>query len=193
MSERIWSEIRVNHFDETEQVYTVDAWTTDDDNEEGKVIAKVYPSTCNVEYIDKRAENDPYVRETIRNEFEKIHNTKIILTKKVSDKIRKIAEMNEEIKRLAHEVNTELDKIGYATEYAYADDDFPIQAITNQDIITPEFKNDGDILVDGTVTAKTNNDGVYVNQNFGACEDNCFGETYIKMDDGKYVRIHFEV
>ena len=38
-----WSEIRINFFDEEEKKWSVDAWETDDDNEEGncKVISEV--------------------------------------------------------------------------------------------------------------------------------------------------------
>ena len=54
MPERIWSEIRIDHFDELNQLYYVDAWLTDDDNEEGEVIARIYPATGYVEYVDER-------------------------------------------------------------------------------------------------------------------------------------------
>lgn len=37
-----YSCIECNYFDEDEQCYCVDAWHTDDNNEEGEVIAKVY-------------------------------------------------------------------------------------------------------------------------------------------------------
>ena len=38
-----WSEIRINFFDEEEKKWSVDAWETDDDNEEGSVIALPLP------------------------------------------------------------------------------------------------------------------------------------------------------
>lgn len=192
MPERIWSEIRIDHFDELNQLYYVDAWLTDDDNEEGEVIARIYPATGYVEYVDERAENDPYVKEVIREAFDMIHDTKIQLTKTYSDKIRKIAELNAEIKKLSGEVNDMLDKVGYGSTYAYAGDVSPIQAITKEDIVTPVFEDNNKILVDGSTKAKANNDGVYVDQFHSYCEDDYFGNFYVKLDDGTYARIHFE-
>ena len=60
----IWKEMRCVHFDEEEQKWFIDAYLTDDDWEEGKVIAKV-DLKCNVEYIDERAKTDAYAQETI--------------------------------------------------------------------------------------------------------------------------------
>lgn len=195
--ERIWSEIRIDNFDEVEQVYTVDAWETDDDNEEGKVIAKIYPATCYVEYIDARAETDEYVREAIRDAYEMIHDTKIVLTKEVSDKIRKIAELNEELYRLAQEVNADLSKIGYENEYAFAGDFSHVQNLRNADIIIPVIEEDEKtkkvVLKDGAINATENYDGVFVKQTAGYCEDDFSGTFYVKMDDGKYVRIPFGI
>lgn len=37
-----FAEIRYNNFDTIENCYTIDAWCTDDDNEEGVVVAKVF-------------------------------------------------------------------------------------------------------------------------------------------------------
>lgn len=193
--ERIWGEIRIDFFDEVEQVYTVDAWETDDDNEEGKVIAKIYPATCYVEYLDPRAENDEYVREAIREAYEMIHDTKIVLTKATSDKIRKIIELNEELCRLAKDVDAELSKIGYESEYSYAGDFSPVQNLQKCDVIEPIFDEDihtkKTVLKDGTVTAQENHDGVFVKQTAGYCEDDFSGTFYVKMDDGKYIRIPF--
>lgn len=192
MSERIWGEIRIDNFDDINQIFTVDAWYTDDDNEEGEVIAHIYPTTGYVEYIDERAKDDPYVQEAIREAYDMIHNTKIQLTKTYSDKIRKIAELNAEIKRISAEVNDMLDKVGYGSTYAYAGDVSPIQAITLDDIVTPTFEEENKVLVNGSAKAKANDDGVYVEQYHSYCEDDFFGDFYVKMDDGKYVKIHFE-
>jgi hypothetical protein len=60
----IWKEIKSVHFDEEEQKWFVDAWLTDKDTEEGKVIAKV-DLQCTVEYIDTRAKTDTYTQEII--------------------------------------------------------------------------------------------------------------------------------
>jgi len=59
----IWSEIR-SDFQDGDIVH-IDAFLTDDDNEEGKVIAKVNVRTKDVEYIDNRAKTDNYAQEEI--------------------------------------------------------------------------------------------------------------------------------
>jgi hypothetical protein len=61
----IWGEIR-NDFEDDEGIVHIDAFLTDDDMEEGKVIAKVNSKTKEVEYIDERAKTDPYAQEMIR-------------------------------------------------------------------------------------------------------------------------------
>lgn len=61
-----WSEIRIDFFDEEEKKWSVDAWETDDDNEEGSVIAKIDLYTGTVEYLDADAKTDAYVQEEIR-------------------------------------------------------------------------------------------------------------------------------
>jgi len=60
----IWGEIR-NDFIDDDGIAHIDAWLTADDNEEGKVIAKVDTLTGSVEYIDPRAETDEYAQEMI--------------------------------------------------------------------------------------------------------------------------------
>lgn len=59
----IWSEIR-NDFIDNDIVH-IDAWVNSDDNEEGKVIAKVNLNTNIVIYIDDRAKTDTYAQEMI--------------------------------------------------------------------------------------------------------------------------------
>jgi hypothetical protein len=74
----IWAEIR-NDFEESndwgERVICIDAWKTDDDNEEGKVIAKVIHSKSgdvHVEYIDEKAKVDTYAQEVIKETVKKL-------------------------------------------------------------------------------------------------------------------------
>jgi hypothetical protein len=59
----IWGEIR-SDFQDGDIVY-IDAFLTDDDNEEGKVIAKVNVRTKEVEYLDDRAKTDENAQEII--------------------------------------------------------------------------------------------------------------------------------
>lgn len=65
-----WTEIRNDNVEETESMdmdtyVTIDAWLTEDDNEEGKVIAKVNCGTKEVEYFDEDAKTDAYAQEMI--------------------------------------------------------------------------------------------------------------------------------
>lgn len=59
----IWSEIRNNY--EDEGIVYIDAWLTDDDMEDGKIIATVNPKTSEVIYKDERAKTDVYAQEMI--------------------------------------------------------------------------------------------------------------------------------
>lgn len=59
-----YSEVRINHFDDIESCWCVDAWQTPDDNEEGRVVAKI-KDNGDIVWLDKDAETDPYVREEI--------------------------------------------------------------------------------------------------------------------------------
>ena len=60
-----WKEIRNNFFDEEERCISIDGWKTKNNNEEGKVIAKVYVDTKKIEYIDETAKLDKYAQEII--------------------------------------------------------------------------------------------------------------------------------
>lgn len=66
-----WSEIRCNFFNEKEEKYFVDAWRTEEDNEEGTVIAKLDLAEGTVEYLDEDAKTDDYAQEVINEMVEK--------------------------------------------------------------------------------------------------------------------------
>ena len=63
-----WREIRCDFFNEEEEKYYVDAWKTGNDNEEGKVIAKIDLANGTVEYLDEDARTDEDAQAVI-NEF----------------------------------------------------------------------------------------------------------------------------
>lgn len=63
-----YAEIRCDFFDEEEEKWFVDAWLTDDGNEEGMVIAKIDLTAKTVEYIAEDAKTDEYAQ-TIIQEF----------------------------------------------------------------------------------------------------------------------------
>ena len=65
-----WAEIRCDFYDNKEEKYFVDAWLTDDDNEEGTVIAKIDLGSKTVEYIDADARYDEYAQEVIKEMLE---------------------------------------------------------------------------------------------------------------------------
>lgn len=68
----IWTEIRGTHYDESEKTICIDAWETADENEEGKIIAKIWTDNNTVEYLDPRAETDPYAKAVIRNVLDEL-------------------------------------------------------------------------------------------------------------------------
>ena len=60
---RIWSEIRAD-FEDDGYIF-VDGWLTENDDEEGKTIAKINIKSDEVMYVDERAKNDSYAQEVI--------------------------------------------------------------------------------------------------------------------------------
>ena len=69
----IWTEIR-NDFEDDFKLH-IDAWETSDDNEGGKVIAKINTRTKKVKYIDKRARTDVYAQNIINEAIKDLIET----------------------------------------------------------------------------------------------------------------------
>jgi hypothetical protein len=67
-----YAEIRNDYYDCEEQNVCIDAWFTDDDNEEGVVIAKVNYRTKEVVYLDDDARIDDYAQEKINETLKEI-------------------------------------------------------------------------------------------------------------------------
>ena len=65
-----WSDIRCDFFNEEEEKYFVDAWKTNDDNEEGTIIAKLDLANKTVEYLDEDAKTDEYAQAVIKEMLE---------------------------------------------------------------------------------------------------------------------------
>lgn len=63
-----WGEVRCDFLDEETHFWTVDAWKTPDDNEEGTIIAMIDDLTGRVIYLAPDAEADEQVQEVI-NDF----------------------------------------------------------------------------------------------------------------------------
>ena len=68
--ESIWTEIR-NDFEDNFKLH-IDGWETTDDNENGKVIAKINTLTKKVKYVDKRARTDKYAQSVINETIENL-------------------------------------------------------------------------------------------------------------------------
>jgi hypothetical protein len=63
-TESPWVEIH-NDFEDEGNIH-IDAWTTEDGDEGGKVIAKINTTTKEVEYLDERAKTDRFAQENIQ-------------------------------------------------------------------------------------------------------------------------------
>ena len=61
-----WAEIRNDFVCEDSHKIYIDAWNTDNDNEEGTVIARIDMNTKNIEYFDDDAKVDAYAQEIIK-------------------------------------------------------------------------------------------------------------------------------
>lgn len=61
-----WAEIRNDFVCEDSHKIYIDAWMTEDDNEEGIVIARIDMDTKNIEYFDDDAKTDSYAQEIIK-------------------------------------------------------------------------------------------------------------------------------
>lgn len=60
-----WTEIQCDYFDEEDQVWVVDAWRTEKEDEESIAVAKIAKNGT-VTYLDERAKTDAYVQDVIR-------------------------------------------------------------------------------------------------------------------------------
>ena len=70
-----YAELRNNYIDEdTNEVY-IDAWKTDDDSEEGTVVAKVNTKTHDITYLDAAAITDPEAQELIQDTIKELQTT----------------------------------------------------------------------------------------------------------------------
>ena len=69
-----WAEIKTDYIDESDGFWRVDAWRTNDDNEEGKVIAYIEDGTDTpvVLYCDPEARADTYAQEIIADKIKEI-------------------------------------------------------------------------------------------------------------------------
>lgn len=69
-----WAEIRNDFVCEDSHKIYIDAWMTDDDSEEGIVIARIDMDTKRIEYFDEDAKFDDYAQEIINETLSEIDN-----------------------------------------------------------------------------------------------------------------------
>lgn len=70
-----YTELKNNYIDEdTNEVY-IDAWKTDDDSEEGTVVAKINTKTYNITYLEAAAITDPEAQELIQDTIKELQTT----------------------------------------------------------------------------------------------------------------------
>jgi hypothetical protein len=60
-----WAEIRNDFVCEDSRKIYIDAWLTEDDSEEGIVLARIDIDTKNIEYFDDDSRTDHYAQEII--------------------------------------------------------------------------------------------------------------------------------
>ena len=70
----MYAEVRNDYYDSEEGKVFIDAWETDDGDEEGSVVAKVDVATKGVEYLDPAARTDPYAQELITDALRAIED-----------------------------------------------------------------------------------------------------------------------
>lgn len=66
----MYAELRRDYHNEEENYITIDGWKTDDDNEEGEIVAFVYPER--VVYVDNGARLNEEVNELIKEAQEEL-------------------------------------------------------------------------------------------------------------------------
>lgn len=67
--EPTYSEVRISEYNDIDRKWEVDAWVTDDPNEEGRIVARLDPFTNEVTYtegLDIDPRKCPLVQETIK-------------------------------------------------------------------------------------------------------------------------------
>ena len=69
-----WAEIRNDFVCEDSHKIYIDAWLTEDDSEEGIVIARIDMNTKNIEYFDDDAKTDDYAQEVVNETLSEIDN-----------------------------------------------------------------------------------------------------------------------
>lgn len=69
----MYTEVRINFYDDIDECWSVDAWKTSNPNEEGQVVAKIYDDTS-VVWTVPDAKTDPLVTESISQFLQEEYN-----------------------------------------------------------------------------------------------------------------------
>lgn len=91
--ERIYIQVNNTNYDDMRNYYTIDAWKTNDPNEQGKVVAVINATTADVWYIDQTARRDQLVVYAVKERVDAIKA-------KIVDKDFIIAQQDTMIKKL---------------------------------------------------------------------------------------------
>lgn len=86
----VWAEIRCDYEDDKEGFWYVDAWKTDDDNEEGRVIANIDALSGRVIYRDSLAMIDANAQEIIKAKVEECRKEHPFSVVELEDAIRSV-------------------------------------------------------------------------------------------------------
>ena len=70
-----YAEVRCDFYDDIDGYWCVDAWRTNDNDEEGEVVAHVY-NDGSVVYLDKEAKQSAYVKAIIKECLMEIKDNK---------------------------------------------------------------------------------------------------------------------
>ena len=67
-----FTEIRCTFFEEETGLYYLDAWRTEDGDEEGTVVATINSKTFEVKYTQEEYKNDDYVLSAVKEKLQEI-------------------------------------------------------------------------------------------------------------------------
>lgn len=92
---KIWSEIRNEYTESDTGITKIDAWVTEDDDENGKTIAEI-DLEGKVKYKDRRAKTNKYAQELIQQVVEERENRKQKLVDEVIEQLKRDIQMGDD-------------------------------------------------------------------------------------------------
>ena len=71
-----YTEVRCDYLDEQDNYWMVDAWDSDDENAEGRVIAVIHNPDGDIYYCEVEARLSPMAQEVIKAKIDELKNKK---------------------------------------------------------------------------------------------------------------------